>query len=202
VLALNHTATSLYLKARPLQWALDNVACNCTFETYITLDANGAYVRNRLINFRADRTDYGPHDQELPAVYTIGQLYQLWSYTGDAPWSSGPLTQVSYPVPGPPWQPFQASEHWAAFTDGISEHYGVGLHHHNVSQFLGGFHGEQGEGGASDDSTGYIAPVGVRDITFNDEFVWCFHLAIGYLDTIRGYFGERRATPCEFPWTP
>lgn len=199
VLSLNNTGTSLYLKARPLQWALNNVPCNCTFETYITLDANGAFVRNRLINFREDETDYGARDQELPAVYTIGQLSELWTYAGDAPWTGDSLTQVSYPVPGPPWQGFTAAENWAAFTDGIPQHYGVGVYHDNISSFLGGFHGTQGKGGSTDDNTGYIAPVGVRDITHNDEFVWCYHLAIGYLATIRGYFSSRRGMPCTFP---
>jgi hypothetical protein len=199
IISLNNTASSIYVKARPLQWALDNVPCNCTFETYITLDADGAFVRNRLINFREDETDYGGRDQELPAVYTIGQLSELWTYTGDAPWTGGALTQVSYPVPGPPWQGFTASEHWAAFTDGIPQHYGVGVYHHNISTFLGGFHGTQGQGGSTDDDTGYIAPVGVRDIVHDDEFVWCYHLAIGYLDTIRGYFSARRSTACSFP---
>ena len=198
ILNITSTATSIYVKARPLQWALDNVPCNCTFETKISLDANGAYVRNRLVNFRFDKTDYGAHDQELPAVYTIGELYQLWTYSGASPWSGGELSQVSYPVPGPPWQGFTASENWAAFTDSQSFHYGVGVFHRNVSSFLGGFHGTQGQGGPSDDNTGYIAPVGTRDIVWNDDFVWCYHLAIGYIDDIRQYFSERRTIPCTF----
>lgn len=199
VMVLNQTDTTLYVKARPLQWALDNVPCNCTFETFISLDANGAYVRNRLLNFRGDTTHYGPMSQELPAVYTIGVLSHLWAYTGDAPWSGDAISEVSYPAPGPPWQSFSATEHWAAFTDGIAQHYGVGVHHHNISSFLGGFHGTQGQGGSADDNTGYIAPVGTRDIVHDDTFVWCYHLAIGYVDTIRAYFGERRGAACEFP---
>jgi hypothetical protein len=198
---LTHTDDFIYVKARPLQWALDNVPCNCTFETYVTLDENGVFVRNRLVNFRADHTDYGAHQQELPAVYTIGNLYEMWSYVGSDPWSGAALTQVPYPVPGPPWHLFNATENWAAFT--TSDHFGVGVHHRtitqgNLTQFLGGFHGSHG-GGPSDDSTGYLAPYGVRDIVWNDEWVWCFRLSVGYLDNIRGYFSSRRGTPCSFP---
>lgn len=198
LLNLTHTDDFLYVKSRPLQWALDNVVCNCTFETYITLDANGVNVRNRLVNFRGDKTDYGAHQQELPAVYTIGEFSDLWTYAGATPWGGGVLTQVSYPVPGPPWQGFTATENWAAFTDGQNVHYGVGVHHSNITSFLGGFSGSPG-GGSMDGSTGYIAPIGVRDIVYDDEFVWCYRLAVGYLDTIRGYFGDRRHTECVFP---
>jgi hypothetical protein len=198
ILALVHSATEIYVKSRPLQWALDDVPCNCTFETNITLDANGVFVRNRLVNFRADHTDYGAHQQELPAVYTIGTLYNLWTYEGSQPWTGGPLTQVNYPVPGPPWASFTASENWAAFTMPAAPYYGVGVLHNNISFFLGGFAGDRGQGGFDDPSTGYIAPVGVRDIVWNDEFVWCYHLAVGYLEDIRSYFGQRRSVQCSF----
>ena len=198
IIQLQHTASYIYVKARPLQWALNNVSCECTFETNITLDANGVYVRNRLLNARSDKSDYGTYDQELPAVYTIGQLSQLWSYEGGTPWSGGAVSQVSYPQPGPPWKSFTATENWAAFTNSAASHYGVGVHHAGVSSFLGGFHGTPGQGGSTDDNTGYIAPKGSRDIVWNDEYVWCFRLAIGYLNDIRSYFGQYRNDACTF----
>jgi hypothetical protein len=198
ILDMNSSDAEIYVKSRPLQWALNDVACNCSFETKITLDANGAFVRNRLVNFRSDRTDYGARQQELPAVYTIGTMYKLWTYDGSAPWSGGPLSQVSYPVPGPPWASFTAAENWAAFTVGSAPYYGVGVFHSNVSFFLGGFSGTQGQGGSQDPSTGYIAPRGTRDIVWNDEFVWCYHLAIGYVADIRAYFAARRGIRCSF----
>jgi hypothetical protein len=78
VLDINSTATSIYVKAQPLQWALENTPCECTFETKIMLEGNGAFVRNRLVNFRGDHSNYGAYNQELPALYTIGQFDQLW----------------------------------------------------------------------------------------------------------------------------
>jgi hypothetical protein len=61
-----------------MQWALDNVPGECTFETWITLEGQTAVVRNRLANHRADKSQYPAHNQELPAVYTIGKLYRLF----------------------------------------------------------------------------------------------------------------------------
>ena len=196
VLNLTVTATSIYVKSQPLQWALDNVPCNCTFESWITLDENGFLVRHRLVTFREDKTKYGRTGQELPAVYVIGQLYNLWTYTGSQPFAGEPLTQVAYPVPGPPWQSFTANENWAAFTDDIPQKYGVGVQNLGTTQFLGGFHGPQGQGGSTDDSTGYIAPLGDWAIRADDERIWCFRIAIGYLVDIRSYFNQRRGPDC------
>uniref|UniRef100_A0A7S1Q3V9 Phospholipase B-like n=1 Tax=Neobodo designis TaxID=312471 RepID=A0A7S1Q3V9_NEODS len=198
VLDIRNTSDWLYVKARPLQWALDNVACNCTFETNLTVDANGVFVRNRLRNHRYDKTVYPARDQELPAVYTVGTLPHLWTYSGDAPWTGGAVTEVSYPVPGPPWQRFHASEGWSAFTDAHPQKYGVGVLHAGVDTFLGGFAGQRGEGGPLSPNTGYQAPVAKAVLGPDAEYVFCFHLAIGYLDTIRGYFAERRTVPCRF----
>ena len=198
-LAMNSSDSHIYVKTRPLQWALDDVFCNCSFETHITLDANGAYVRNRLRNHRWDTTDYGSRSQETPALYTIGSLYELWSYTGSSPWTGGNLTKVTYPIPGPPWKAFSATENWAAFTDSLNQHYGVGVHHDQRTSFLGGFAGTQGQGGSHSPNTGYIAPLSQKDIKHDDEWVWCYHLAIGYLDTIRGYFQGKKGMPCRFP---
>ena len=61
---------SIYVKTLPMQFALNNVPCECTFETWIQLVGNAARVKNRLNNHRADRTQYPATGQELPAVYT------------------------------------------------------------------------------------------------------------------------------------
>jgi hypothetical protein len=199
ILALNHSDSEIYLKSVPLQWALDDVSCNCTFETRMTLDENGVFVRNRLKTFRYDTTKYGAMGQELPAVYTIGQFSVLWGVD-----AAGNLQQITYPVPGPPWANFETSESWAAFTmhkHGVEKHYGVGVWHKNITNFLGGFAGTPSPtAGSHNDCTGYMAPLGDWEIEAQDERVWCFRLAIGYLDDIRSYFNDptRVAEPCDF----
>jgi hypothetical protein len=85
---------TLYVKARPMQWALKNVPADCTFETWITLDGRTVHVRHRLTNERKDEKQYPAMDQELPAVYTIGTLHRLFTYDGDQPFTQAPLREV------------------------------------------------------------------------------------------------------------
>lgn len=85
---------TLYAKSIPMQWALNNVPAECTFETWITLDTRTVQVRNRLTNHRIDKTCYPAMDQELPAIYTIGKLHRLMTYAGDSPFADNPLTEI------------------------------------------------------------------------------------------------------------
>ena len=72
VLAHTNTGRLLYVKCRPMQWALHNVPGECTFESWITLHGGVVTVSNRLINLRTDTAEqFAARDQELPAVYTI-----------------------------------------------------------------------------------------------------------------------------------
>lgn len=188
---------TIVVSSIPKQWALNNVSCNCTFHSRLTLDGTGFLVRNRLRTYREDTRVYAPLNQELPAVYVIGQLYELWTYNGKSPWRSDMnLTKVAYPRPGPPWASFAATEGWAAWTQGDAQRYGVGVFHPGATQFLGGFHGTPGSGGEFDDDTGYVAPTQKWRIAANDTVEWCYYVSVGYLSTIREYFRQRRHRRC------
>jgi hypothetical protein len=182
---LKHTndGKTLYTKSIPLQWALDNVPGECTFETWITIDGATAHVRNRLVNHRADRTQYRAFDQELPALYTIGKLHRLVSYDGDQPYTDA-LTRV-LENNGPPWTAWKATEHWAALLD--NDDWGLGIYHADVTQFIGGFHGKPDSGGPTDDPTGYIAPVRQEILDHNITYDYDYILILGKLAAIRAY---------------
>ena len=75
VLEQSNDGTSIYTKTAPLQWALNNVACECVLEQWITLDGNAVRVRNKLSNSRSDRTQYRatPTDKSCrPCTPTAG----------------------------------------------------------------------------------------------------------------------------------
>ena len=65
---LEHTndEKTIYVKTIPMQWALDNVPGECTFETWITLEGQTAVVRNRLVNHRPDKTQSAPTTRNCP----------------------------------------------------------------------------------------------------------------------------------------
>lgn len=179
---------TLYTRTVPMQWALDNVPGECTFETWIMLKDNAAHIRCRLDNHRPDRTQYAAHDQELPAVYTIGKLHRLFTYDGEHPFEKGPLRHVSNE--GPPWANWKATENWAALVDdrGI----GVGVIHPGAYSFIGGFHGKPNTGGPKDDSTGYIAPVRKEILDHNIVYEYQYILAVGTVEEIRAVAAANR----------
>lgn len=187
---LKHTndGKTLYTKSIPLQWALDNVPGECTFETWITLDGATAHVRNRLVNHRADKTQYRAFDQELPALYTIGKLHRLFSYDGNQPYTNAQVRQMENN--GPPWTSWRATEHWAALLD--NDDWGLGIYHPNLYSFIGGFHGKPDTGGPTDDPTGYIAPIRQELLDHNIVYDYDYVLILGKLEAIRAYAAAHR----------
>jgi hypothetical protein len=181
VLEHRNDGTTLYVKTIPMQWALNNVPGECTFETWITLDGHTARVRNKLVNQRPDQTQYPAQGQELPAVYTIGKLHRLFSYTGDRPFENQPLAQIRNA--GPPWANWKATENWAALVN--DQGFGVGVIHPGVYSFIGGFYGKPNTGGPKNDSTGYIAPTRQEILDHNIVYEYRYQLVLGSLEEIR-----------------
>lgn len=177
---------SLYVKSIPMQWALNNTPGDCKFETWITLDGRTAHVRNRLTNSRRDKTQYPAMDQELPAVYTIGKLHRLVTYTGGEPFANQPVEEIPQPPASngmPRWANFFATEHWAAHVD--DNDWGLGVIHPGVVRFLGGFYGKPNTGGPEDDPTGYIAPVRKEILDQNIVYEYRYSLVLDTLVNIR-----------------
>jgi F5/8 type C domain/Divergent InlB B-repeat domain len=183
VLAYSNDGRTIYVKSRPLLWAFDNAPCECTFEQWISLARRSVQVRNRLVSARGDKSFYSARWQELPAFYTVGRLGHLYSYTGGAPYTGGPLTEINADLPNA--AQFHASEHWAANVDDSGV--GLGIVNPGVQEFLGGFWGARGLGGSLDDSTGYIAPVRPEILDWNVAYEYSYALVLGTLGEIRAY---------------
>ena len=183
VLEQSNEGLTIYTKTAPLQWALARVPCECLIEQWITLDGNSVHVRNRLTNYRSDHTEYEAYGQELPAAYTNGTFWRLFTYGGNSPYTGGPLTQIINA--GPPWAQFSATEHWAALVNDSG--FGLGVFNAFVTNFIGGFSGTPNIGGPSDDPTGYIAPSILEILDWNIVYEYDYSLLLGTLDQIRAY---------------
>ena len=177
------SADQLYVKSIPMQWALKNVPGDCLFETWIRVERNTVRVRVRLTNQRKDKKRYGAFDQELPAVYTIGKLSRLFTYTGAEPFQDKPLREIKNA--GPPWEYWKGTEHWAALLD--EKDWGLGVFHEGVFDFVGGFHGTAGKGDSKSDATGYIAPLRKAVLDHNIQYTYEYTLVLGSLQEIRDY---------------
>ncbi len=184
--------TTLYVKCIPKQWALYDVDSECTMETWITLDENRVHVRNVLTNYRSDTTRYPGHHQELPAVYTVGTLHRLFTYTGLAPFTGDDLTQIDNN--GPPWAYWNSTENWSALVD--DDNWGLGIFHPGAYLTVGGFHGTPGIGGPSSVNTGYIAPLHTDVLDHDIVYEFRYTLILGDLnDDIRSYVYSQAPSP-------
>jgi hypothetical protein len=191
VIAHENDGKTLYVKCIPMQWPMDNEPGECTFESWITLEGNTAKIRSRINNARSDTTQYSARGQEIPAVYTNGNYYRLFTYDGDAPYTGGPLRQITKvwrsgapdKVEGGPWDHWYGTESWAALVR--EDDFGLGVWSPGTHAFVGGFAGEPGKGGPKDGPTGYIAPIRSEILDHNIQYEYNYVLIVGQLDAIR-----------------
>ena len=180
---------TIYVKCVPMQWPLDNVPLEGTFETWYTLEGSAVRVRARLNNARGDKTQWPARTQELPAVYTNGTFYRLMTYKGDKPFTGGELTRIEHFLkPEDPWAGWFASENWAALVN--DDGWGLGVWNPGCYHFSGGFAGKPGKGGSKDDPTGYIAPNRQEILDHNIRHEYEYTLIVGDLKAIRAWVYE------------
>lgn len=188
VLAKSNNGTEIYVKSRPMQWALNKVPSQATMEEWITLDGASAHVRCRLTTQRTDNPGvFAPIHQELPAVYTVGTLYRLVTYQGLQPFTNGALTEMTQ-IAGPPWQYWRATENWAALIDKTG--WGLGVRNYDAVQFGGGFCGTPGQGGTKSTSTGHLSPLIPEILNPKGTYQFSYDLILGTVDEIRNWVYE------------
>lgn len=94
VLAHKNDGRSIHVVCRPMQWPLDNIPGDCTFDSWLELEGAVVKARARLTNARADHTQYAARLQELPAVYANGAFHRVVSYQGSRPFAQEEVTLV------------------------------------------------------------------------------------------------------------
>jgi hypothetical protein len=198
VLDHRNNGKEMYVKCIPMHWPLDNEPGQCTFESWLTLVGNTVAVRSRINNGRKDETQYPARGQELPAVYTNGTYYRLFTYDGDAPFTNKPLRQIDKvwdtrippaEAPGGPWDHWYATENWAALVR--DDGFGLGIWTPGVYGYTGGFAGKPGSGGPKNGPTGYISPVRREILDHNIRYEYDYTLIVGQLEEIRQYVYKR-----------
>ena len=148
----------------------------------MTIKGRAIHVRNRLTAWRADATRYAASPQELPALYTTGRTYRVFTYDGRRPYTGAPLHEVTEDAggffsPGPSWL---ATEHWAAVVDDGG--FGIGLFKPDLVRFAG-TPGTPGGGWVN----GYLAASTTEVIDANQVYDYDYALVVGSLRQIRAY---------------
>ncbi|WP_260929434.1 hypothetical protein [Novosphingobium sp. 9] len=199
ILEHRNDGREIYVKCVPMHWPLDDVPGECTFESWLRLDGNTVQARCRLVMARQDRTQWPARQQELPAVYTNGPWYQLWSYRGDRPFIGDTPTEIQHPFENEsPWAEWAATENWAALLDDSG--HGLGVWSPETTWFSGGFYGKKGSGGPKDEPTGYIGPSRLEIIDHNIVHDYRYTLICGDLGAIRQWVYAQPRPPALPSW--
>lgn len=186
ILDYRQSKDSLYMKCIPLQWDMNNRPAEAEMEQWTFLEGNVLTIRNRLTCHRTDNI-YGDSivsDQELPAVYPISALKNLYLYEGNVPFSNAPLKQLEViNLASGFWGRYEnVPENWMAFVD--DNQFGMAVYNPHCTRFLAGMSGEPGKE-ATDGSTSYIAPVKKEMLTKSCVYEYEYYIMIGKLEQMR-----------------
>jgi hypothetical protein len=188
LLAATNDGSTIYTKVVPR--TDEGTPCACVFETWVTLSGSSAQVRNRLTSSRPDEGPRPPTPQELPALYTSGTAYRLFTYDGRAPYTGAPVRRISqragrFFVPG---ATFAATEHWAALVGTGGR--GVGLFVPEVTRFSGipGTSAGVEQGGVN----GYLTATTPEILDARIVYSYRYALVLGTLRQIRAYAAAHR----------
>lgn len=173
----------LYVKCIPLQWPLNNVPGECTLESWLQLDGPVVKVRARLVNSRADKTQYAARLQELPALYANAAFHRVMSYTGSRPFTNEAAQIMPKSATKHPWSFWLGTEQWSALLDEHDE--GIGLITPRRIWFTGGFAGKPGGNDTHATHTGYLAGQALEILDHNIVHEFRYELVAGSLEQIR-----------------
>ena len=188
ILEHSKSGNTLYVKCIPMLWDMNNKPAEAEMEQWTTLTGNVIKVHNKLTCHRTDSI-YGEgikNGQELPAVYPISALKNLYSYFGELPFTSAPLDNPKVVnLSSGFWGRYEGdmvSENWMAFVD--NNLWGMAVYTPVCTNFLAGMAGSPGFE-AKDGSTSYIAPGMQMILNKNTVFEYDYFLIIGNLNQIR-----------------
>jgi uncharacterized protein YjdB len=188
ILDIQKSGNSLYVKCIPMLWDMKNMPAEAEMEQWTTLSGNVLTVRNRLTCHRTDNIyEEGIlDDQELPAVYPISALKNLYTYFGNTPFSNAPLSNpATVNLSSGFWGRYindTVTENWMAYVD--DNKWGIGVYNPICTNFIAGMSGQPG-GEATSGSTSYIAPVKKEILNKNSVYEYEYYLIVGTVDEIR-----------------
>ena len=193
ILDFKQNGDTIYVKCTPMLWDMNNNPAEATIEQWTILNENVLEVHNRLTCLRIDSL-YGENvlrDQELPAIYPISALSNLYCYNGEAPFTNDTVSKLKVVnLSSGFWGIYKnITENWMAFVDDNLE--GLGVFNPKTSYFLAGMSGNSGFE-AKDAATSYIAPIKKEAFSKNSIYDYSYFIIVGTIDDIRSKVYELR----------
>lgn len=184
------TDTSIYIKAVPMLWDMADKEADAVMEQWTELKGNVVKVRNRITVNHIDEIyqPWGKNDQEIPAVYPISSLKNLYVYLGNEPWKNKPVKSVPVKELSKDFKSFWGSypdvpEKWMAFTDDSG--FGMGVYSPKAQRFLAGRYTPDTAGEEYSEATSYIAPLMTAHIRPGDVIEYEYYLLLGTIPEMR-----------------
>ncbi len=192
IIDLKVTDNEIYVKCRPLDWALEKERITPSYmEATYTIEGGKVHTTCRFVDFSG--YPEAESSQEIPAFYCVAPLENFVYYAGDKPWTNDKLSYekdlIFWPDAGYPH--FYSKENWAAFTGEFDDSFGIGLYVPNEEEFLTGIY-ERGnttnEDPSRDGPTSYIAVTKTRTFKSFEPYSYEYYLATGDVTEIRNSF--------------
>ncbi len=186
------TENSIYIKAQPQDWALDNQLTPSYMENTYTLHDDRVQVDNRFTDYSGWEHPFA--GQELPAFYTVSYLDTFVWYNGEDAWTGDTLSSKNNL---PFWGDHAGqctfvlreknTETWCAWVNG-SDDYGLGVYAPNIDQLKAGRYMFDGSKSDMAESTGYVAPVNILKMVSFKPIEYSYLLTAGSTAEIRKTF--------------
>ena len=186
------TETSIYIKAQPQDWSLDNQLTPSYMENTYTLYEDRVQVDNRFTDYSGWEHPFA--GQELPAFYTVSYLDTFVWYNGEDSWTGDTLSSKNNL---PFWGDHAGqctfilreknTETWCAWING-SDDYGLGVYAPNIDQLKAGRYLYDGSKSDMAESTGYVAPVNILKMVSFEPIEYSYLLTAGSTAEIRKTF--------------
>ena len=188
------TENSIYIKAQPQDWSLDNQLTPSYMENTYTLHDDRVQVDNRFTDYSGWEHPFA--GQELPAFYTVSYLDTFVWYNGENSWTGDTLSSKNNL---PFWGDHAGectfslreknTETWCAWING-SDDYGLGVYAPNIDQLKAGRYLFDGSKSDMAESTGYVAPVNILKMVSFKPIEYSYLLTAGSTAEIRGIFTQ------------
>ena len=187
-------ADSVYIKAQPQDWSLNNKITPSYMENTYTLTDEYVRVDNRFVDFSGWEHRYA--HQELPAFYTVSYLNRFTWYNGKNGWTSEPLSykddlqfwgdaryseSCRFPVKE------ENTETWCAWVS-AKDDFGIGLFVPGIDQLYAGKFSYNGSKSASDGATNYVAPLMMIKMVSYTPIEYSYLITTGSVSHIREVF--------------
>ena len=188
------TENSIYIKAQPQDWALNNALTPSYMENTYTLYEDRVKVDNRFTDYSGWEHPFS--GQELPAFYTVSYLDTFVWYNGEDSWTGDTLSSKG---DLPFWGDHAGectfilreknTETWCAWINSTDD-YGLGVYAPNIDQLKAGRYNYDGSKSDVADSTGYVAPVNILKMVSFEALEYSYLLTAGSTAQIRETFKQ------------